>query len=792
MLLHHGSHQLLLLLWAVGLWPTFTAVEPDPVCDADGTTCRSGGSLHEEEAKAFAERQALHEFFGPPIQRDDSWLRAVSALVAAGSLTDEAGAHLQDAVSAMRMAVTPDELQRAWQALSRARSAIAGSPASEAMTELTARFLWRYFIPLTQTLGTEADAVRAEALDAVATIPGAGAVQAGLLLATDGSKTLEMIQHLTAAAKARPGDELTALCLGIAIHGKDTTSPDSVNAMRPHVERAVKQGEIVDARLIAAFGFIAATGHMSEPGMQDLVFSALQTGAKQTGTRGGALAAIYLESIKGKVPFQICQRIYDLERYLLFSPSNCNKRLELGTVLRRLTALPQAVAAGAKLLQHFCFECPQMAETLSGMGMHWLDESDGKSNTVGLGGDLHARADIRKSIRDTSYAVLDGQLAQGKGTKTTFYHQQAMEAARTLQKRLVHPPRNCAKIPEQTPLAPPQIKFKCRDVKPEMFMKKCMKLSLPCVIRDAGSDFVKDYKGGSQLLDRWVDFAGNTSIRVAFPFEAKQSGGLKSLNGIERTTEFFTREDVQKSLEKYKQEPSDAARYPWTLVRPPNWNMRFADLVAWAKHHPQEIYMNQLMVVDLGSQAIDDLQQPEWVREAKLQILSPSLWLASGNVATGYHTDGPENLLAQLAGSKDVYLLPPHEQANLYYDEVADVEANMSLDKDGSPAVSGLSQMNRSSSGHSVIDVTDTAQSAMFPRYKDARGMQCKIEPGDVLYIPAFWHHAVATTPSEECLGLSLNMWYIQPNKPKDMNQAMEESRRQEEQRQAAKQKKAT
>merc|ERR1719203_1679488 len=112
-------------------------------------------------------------------------------------------------------------------------------------------------------------------------------------------------------------------------------------------------------------------------------------------------------------------------------------------------------------------------------------------------------------------------------------------------------------------------------------MKKCMKLSLPCVIRDAGSDFVKDYKGGSQLLDRWVDFAGNTSIRVAFPFEAKQSGGLKSLNGIERTTEFFTREDVQKSLEKYKQEPSDAARYPWTVVRPPNWNMRFADLVAW-------------------------------------------------------------------------------------------------------------------------------------------------------------------------------------------------------------------
>merc|ERR1712226_776679 len=69
--------------------------------------------------------------------------------------------------------------------------------------------------------------------------------------------------------------------------------------------------------------------------------------------------------------------------------------------------------------------------------------------------------------------------------------------------------------------------------------------------------------------------------------------------------------------------------------------------------------------------------------------------------------------------------------------------------------------MSHVSSGHSVVDVSDPAQAALFPSYaKSARGLSCHLTKGDVLYIPAYWHHAVVTIPDENCVGFSLNLWY--------------------------------
>mmetsp|Transcript_68798 Transcript_68798/g.224109 ORF Transcript_68798/g.224109 Transcript_68798/m.224109 type:complete len:121 (+) Transcript_68798:78-440(+) len=110
---------------------------------------------------------------------------------------------------------------------------------------------------------------------------------------------------------------------------------------------------------------------------------------------------------------------------------------------------------------------------------------------------------------------------------------------------------------------------------------------------------------------------------------------------------------------------------------------------------------------------------------------------------------------------------------NLYYMATADVEADVRLQDDGSARVAGLRVANRSSSGHSVIDVADAQQAAQFPLYAQAAGVNCKVGAGDVLYIPSFWHHAVATTPNENCTGLSLNLWFYHPDQPSDVKDAV-------------------
>ena len=43
-------------------------------------------------------------------------------------------------------------------------------------------------------------------------------------------------------------------------------------------------------------------------------------------------------------------------------------------------------------------------------------------------------------------------------------------------------------------------------------------------------------------------------------------------------------------------------------------------------------------------------------------------------MTTGYHVDGPENLLVQLTGTKEISLLKPSEESKLQYQDMLDVQ----------------------------------------------------------------------------------------------------------------------
>ena len=48
-----------------------------------------------------------------------------------------------------------------------------------------------------------------------------------------------------------------------------------------------------------------------------------------------------------------------------------------------------------------------------------------------------------------------------------------------------------------------------------------------------------------------------------------------------------------------------------------------------------------------------------------------------------------------------------------------------------------------------------------FPKFADARPVQCRIKKGDALFIPAFWWHEVQSYPSEQNFNLAINFWLV-------------------------------
>ena len=99
-----------------------------------------------------------------------------------------------------------------------------------------------------------------------------------------------------------------------------------------------------------------------------------------------------------------------------------------------------------------------------------------------------------------------------------------------------------------------------------------------------------------------------------------------------------------------------------------------------------------------------------------------TLWAGSGGTRSGLHFDHAGNLLAQIAGHKRVLLAPPSASRHLY--------------------------PRPSSHCSSRVD-SDAPDTARFPRYARARFREGVLAPGEVLYIPPGWWHAIrALEPS--------------------------------------------
>lgn len=113
-----------------------------------------------------------------------------------------------------------------------------------------------------------------------------------------------------------------------------------------------------------------------------------------------------------------------------------------------------------------------------------------------------------------------------------------------------------------------------------------------------------------------------------------------------------------------------------------------------------------------------------------------SLWLGN-RTSTAAHWDLPQNLACVVAGRRRFTLFPIDQVANLY---VGPLDRTLA----GQPS--------------SLVDV-DAPDLDRFPRFAAAQAAAevAELEPGDALYMPSLWWHAVR---SEDEVGAMVNFWW--------------------------------
>ena len=115
-------------------------------------------------------------------------------------------------------------------------------------------------------------------------------------------------------------------------------------------------------------------------------------------------------------------------------------------------------------------------------------------------------------------------------------------------------------------------------------------------------------------------------------------------------------------------------------------------------------------------------------------------WISSAGCETGLHWDafGPHNFHFLVSGEKEVFVAAPDQSEALY-------------------CGGGPRYLTRFVG---VVDPMRPVDLERFPKYAECRGLRATLRAGDVLYLPAYWWHALVHTGAHN---VSLTRWWVEP-----------------------------
>ena len=131
----------------------------------------------------------------------------------------------------------------------------------------------------------------------------------------------------------------------------------------------------------------------------------------------------------------------------------------------------------------------------------------------------------------------------------------------------------------------------------------------------------------------------------------------------------------------------------------------------------KSIYLAQINIPKELKPLLADIEKPRFLNYASLD---PVIWIGPGGHVEPLHFDTAHSVIGEVVGRKRVLLFSPKNYFALYPFPV------------WSPIGSTFSR----------VDV-DNPDLALFPRAAERHAIECTLEAGDVLFIPAGWWHQV-------------------------------------------------
>ncbi|KAI0086642.1 Clavaminate synthase-like protein [Irpex rosettiformis] len=169
---------------------------------------------------------------------------------------------------------------------------------------------------------------------------------------------------------------------------------------------------------------------------------------------------------------------------------------------------------------------------------------------------------------------------------------------------------------------------------------------------------------------------------------------------------------------------------------------------------------NDIIVPDYVYAAPDAPENyPEYHPPANDEQLVTNVWLGPAGAVSPAHTDPFFNFYAQVVGKKTVWLSSPETSSYMYPYSNGNRNTDESpadpLSSHSNPAANNVEPLMSNTSRVDVFAPDDTKY-PLFSRHVMPGAMCATLEPGDLLYFPPGWWHAMR---SEET-SFSVSMWF--------------------------------
>ncbi|KAK6191959.1 hypothetical protein SNE40_003525 [Patella caerulea] len=292
----------------------------------------------------------------------------------------------------------------------------------------------------------------------------------------------------------------------------------------------------------------------------------------------------------------------------------------------------------------------------------------------------------------------------------------------------------------------------CERIKmedPMNFFHEYLKISKPVIIEGAMEKW-KSYKWTEKFFRKHY---GKKEVHIKLTSGGDYEG-VESVSLWENYTAFSDNIPLEVKLQ---------LKFPdLVVVRPATLNMNFSqfldliNLISNQTVNNLSAYLEYSSIREYFPELENDIEEMSFI-QGLLNLNHLNIWLSDGNTLGKTHFDPYDNFLCQISGKKEVILFDPHDNSRLYEAHIP--EAILSYNKE--EKIFKRKELAESTSlVMSPVDILKP-DFKRFPKFADAYPLNCTIDAGDVLFIPAFWWHEVQSYPSKsEHRNLAVNFWY--------------------------------